>query len=344
MPKTILVVDYEQRSIEEIRELLKDEGFSLLTASDGNQAMEVFAARVPDLVLTAALLPKINGFDLCKKITSGQMREVRPVIMFSAIYKAEKYRKEATIGCGAIEFLEKPLAKWQLIKVIKTAFSEIPVAGSRNVVRTEAPEVLVYSAPILDVPNFSTLAATGDDLLEVDDFFDTKGYAVAVQNVPVEKEDTLLGNLLHEVQPPVISANDSAEIDAAMDAFRIDVEKEVRLRDEQIVQEIEGGLVRDGPNILEFEGPVTDPHDLPTTDSGAEVETFELDGISLESSETKDLETASEEPAPPAEELLSQVMPSIDFTIKSTESRNWLPVIILCLVVLLAGLFFWFRN
>lgn len=345
MSKTILVVDYEPRSIEEIKELLKEEGFSLLTASDGNQAMEVFDASVPDLVLTAALLPKLNGFELCKKITSGQMREVRPVIMFSAIYKAEKYRREATIGCGAMEFLEKPLAKWQLIKVIKTAFSEIRATDSSNVVRTEVPGLRGQSAPILEEPNFSTLAvATEDDLLEVDEFFDSKGHAIAAQDPPAENEDVLLDNLLTEVQPAVISASDSAEaeIDAALDAFRINSEKEVRLRDERIVQEIEE-LLRGGQNILEFEAPQATPHDLLVSDPGAEVETFELDGISIESAETQDLKTAAEPTLSLTGEADPQVMPSPDFSIISTESRNWLPVVIFCLVVL-AGLFFWLHH
>src|SRR5215510_12078946 len=127
MNKTILVVDYEQKSLDEIRGLFMDEQFDLLTASDGTQALEIFEKRTPDLVMTAALLPKLNGFELCKKIVSGQHGEVRPVIMFSGIYKAEKYRKEAIVGCGAVDFLEKPLAKWQLMKVVKGLFNEIPL-------------------------------------------------------------------------------------------------------------------------------------------------------------------------------------------------------------------------
>src|SRR3972149_8581262 len=114
MPKKILVVDYEPNSIEDIQEILKGESFSLLIASDGQQAVQSFMKNVPDLVLTAALLPKLNGFELCRKITSGHLGETRPVIMYSAIYKAEKYRKEAIFGCGAIDFLEKPIPKWQL--------------------------------------------------------------------------------------------------------------------------------------------------------------------------------------------------------------------------------------
>ena len=57
MNKTILVVDYEQKSLDEIQELFKDEQFELLIASDGTQALEIFERRTPDLVMTAALLP-----------------------------------------------------------------------------------------------------------------------------------------------------------------------------------------------------------------------------------------------------------------------------------------------
>src|SRR5215470_8422674 len=129
MKKTILVVDYEQKSLDEIQQVFKDEPFDLLMAFDGIQALQIFEQKCPDLVMTSALLPKLNGFELCKKIVSGQHGEVRPVIMFSGIYKAEKYRKEAIIGCGAVDFLEKPLAKWQLLKAVKALFSEIPGSG-----------------------------------------------------------------------------------------------------------------------------------------------------------------------------------------------------------------------
>jgi len=109
MNRRILLVDYEQKFLDEIRGLFEGEPFDLLTAADGSQALEIFEKESPDLVMTSALLPKMNGFELCKKIVSGQHGEVRPVIMFSGIYKAEKYRKEAIIGCGAVDFLEKPL-------------------------------------------------------------------------------------------------------------------------------------------------------------------------------------------------------------------------------------------
>ena len=119
MPKTVLAVDYDQRTLEEIKMILDGLDVTFLTAHDGTQAVEIFRSSMPDLILTSALLPKLNGFELCKKITAGELGAVRPVIMFSGIYKAEKYRKEAILGCGAVEFLEKPLVDAHLLKVVR---------------------------------------------------------------------------------------------------------------------------------------------------------------------------------------------------------------------------------
>ena len=181
MAKKILIVDYERNSIEYIQDILKEEDFSLLTASDGQQALHTFENNIPDLVLTAALLPKLNGFELCKKITSGQLGEVRPVVMYSAIYKAEKYRKEAIFGCGAIDFLEKPIPKWQLMKVIKTAFSEIP---GRRGLRTRGWLIsrmsLMNPAGVAEViPVEQPFGQSEEDLLDVEALFEEEKSALS---------------------------------------------------------------------------------------------------------------------------------------------------------------------
>lgn len=118
MSKKILVVDYEEKSFDELRELFQDGDFSLLFARNGQQAAEIFRAEIPDLILTSALLPKVNGFELSKMISSGQLGMIRPVIIYSNIYKAEKYRREATVVSGASEFLEKPFNKGQLVSLV----------------------------------------------------------------------------------------------------------------------------------------------------------------------------------------------------------------------------------
>ena len=138
MQKTILIVDFEPESSEELQQILKSEGFLVLTAADGHQALDMFEAARPDLVLTEALLPKLNGFELCKKIMNAAPREIRPVIMYSAIYKGEKYQKEAVSGCGALEFLDKPIPKWQLLKAVRSALkrtSQVKTDAATNLPR-----------------------------------------------------------------------------------------------------------------------------------------------------------------------------------------------------------------
>src|SRR6266480_4936433 len=235
MNKTILVVDYEQKSLDEIQQFLKGEHFTLLTAYDGSQALEIFETKSPDLVLTSALLPKLNGFELCKKITSGEHGEIRPVIMFSGIYKAEKYRKEAIIGCGAVDFLEKPLAKWQMLKVIKNLFSEISCERPARQFQTSdaTPSLEVRSTPR---PNEGQQSIT-DDLLQVEPLF--------------ERDSNKLKGRWDEAK--LLSSEEEDELGAVVDAVRIDLDLETKLRDEQIAQAIEAELCRDGQNILEFE-------------------------------------------------------------------------------------------
>lgn len=118
MSKKILVVDYEEKSLDEVRGLFQGGDFSLLFARNGQQAADIFRAEIPDLILTSALLPKVNGFELSKMISSGQLGIIRPVIIYSNIYKAEKYRREATVVSGASEFLEKPFNKEQLVSLV----------------------------------------------------------------------------------------------------------------------------------------------------------------------------------------------------------------------------------
>src|SRR5262249_16549987 len=173
MQKTILIVDFEQESCEELQQALTGEDYLVLTAADGDQALAVFQAVKPDLVLTEALLPKLNGFELCKKITAGELHDVRPVIMYSAIYKGEKYQKEAISGCGALEFLDKPIPKWQLLKTVRSAFEE----GLR--VKRDAAANPSHEAGIDSRNLGGTTPSTNDarDLLGVDNLFD--GPAVA---------------------------------------------------------------------------------------------------------------------------------------------------------------------
>src|SRR5262245_61936392 len=213
MQKTILIVDFEQESCEELQQALTGEDYLVLTAADGDQALAVFQAVKPDLVLTEALLPKLNGFELCKKITAGELQDVRPVIMYSAIYKGEKYQKEAISGCGALEFLDKPIPKWQLLKTVRSGLEE----GSRP--KRDAAANPSHQAGIDPGNSRGTTPSTHDsrDLLAVDNLFD--GPDAASEHAigpPAERVPPV------HLKPSLIPSTESKEIDAALDAVRID--------------------------------------------------------------------------------------------------------------------------
>ncbi|MCI0422552.1 MAG: response regulator [Acidobacteria bacterium] len=332
MQKTILIVDFEQESVKELQQVLKSEDFLVLTASDGNQALSVFEAELPDLVLTEALLPNLNGFELCKKIASGELREVRPVIMYSAIYKGEKYQKEAVSGCGALEFLDKPIPKWQLLKAIRTALSAIPL-GKTSVDTDLQQNVRVLS---LNEPAKNSLAGDAGNVLEVDSLFEEAQSPVREPARAPAAETFILEAPVAESKPSLMPSIDSKEIDAALDAVRIDLHQEVRQRDELLARQFEQELHQGGQSILEFEAASASGAEVTGPPGGQSQSDFELDEVLPQ--------IAASTAATSTERATASTFGSPSFSIKPAASRNWLPILILILLALLAGAFFWFQG
>ena len=332
MQKTILLVDFEQESSEELQQILKSEGFLVLTAADGHQALAVFEAARPDLVLTEALLPKLNGFELCKKITNGELREIRPVIMYSAIYKGEKYQKEAVSGCGALEFLDKPIPKWQLLKAVRSALKEGPQ------VKTDAAANLPREASVGSSGAPGPIHSTHDagDPLEVDSLFEGSLPVAPGPTVGPVAETVVLEAPVAESRPSLMPSIDSQEIDAALDSVRMDLHQEVQQRDKLLARQFEQELQHEGHSILEFEAALSGgPRATGTAYGEGGNREFELDEVLPQ--------IASESPASATEtaaESMGTAAPS--FAIKPAPSRSWLPILVLLLLALLAIAYFWF--
>ena len=342
MKKTILLVDYEQKSLSEIQEVFREEQFDLLMAFDGSQALEIFEKESPDLVITSALLPKLNGFELCKKIVSGQHGEVRPVIMFSGIYKAEKYRKEAIVGCGAVDFLEKPLAKWQLLKVVKGLFSEIPAGPVGGPLELDAAQVPAATRSLKLASQTSSLASS-DDLLEVESLLDSAPQVghqigrVQEKEFPVIR-DTDLPDLTTDSVNPL-----DQELEAAVDAVRTDLDSASRLRDQRVVEEIEADLFKAEPNILEFESATeVETGKIRVASDEAMTDIIELDApASIDRIDQRAAEE-TQPVAPASADPSAEVVPQ--FTLGSPQPRNWLPFLAIILAGLLVILVLWLRG
>ena len=333
MQNTILIVDFERESLEELQQVLQSEEFLVVTAVDGQQALSVFEAAKPDLVLTEALLPKLNGFELCKKITKGDLRDVRPVIMYSAIYKGEKYQKEAVSGCGAAEFLDKPIPKWQLLKAVRSALSE-PTP------KKAAAENLPKETEVVPSPAIVSEKPTHDwgDPLEIDTLFDvlasTPVPEPAISNAAAT---VVLEAPLVETKTALMPSIDSKEIDDALDAVRVDLpvdlHQEAQQRDELLAQQFEQELGQSGQSILEFEASIA---------STAQMTPREVESGELELDEVHP-HIGSEPPVATAETIPHPIeMAAPNFAIKPSSSNSWLPILILILLAVLAGVYFWF--
>lgn len=115
--KKILLIDFDQEFLKFLSGALADEGFAVVTATDGLSGFEKFSETHPDLIIMEAMLPKFHGFELCSRITSHPTKKA-PVIIVTGIYKDSVYKTEALRSLGASAFFEKPLNLEELLNKV----------------------------------------------------------------------------------------------------------------------------------------------------------------------------------------------------------------------------------
>jgi len=121
--KKILIVDYDSKNVESLTKLLQPLKFQLIKASDGLAAYEKFKLEKPDLVILEAILPKLHGFDLTKRIAQ-ESRGTVPVIIVTGLYRGSQYRHEALTTFGASDYFEKPIDNERLLHSIQSFLKE----------------------------------------------------------------------------------------------------------------------------------------------------------------------------------------------------------------------------
>jgi len=105
--KKILLVDYDTKNRDILASLFAPYRFQILVAADGTSAYEAFKIESPDLVILEAILPKLHGFDLTKRITQ-ESRGRTSVIIVTGLYRGPQYKHEALTSFGAAAYFEKP--------------------------------------------------------------------------------------------------------------------------------------------------------------------------------------------------------------------------------------------
>jgi CheY-like chemotaxis protein len=119
---TVLIVDDEQHIrllIEQALEELENDDVELLTASDGEEALDVVANHRPELVFLDVMMPKRNGFEVSQAIKADPANAGTTVILLTA--KGQALDREQGVAAGADDYLTKPFDPDDLLRRARAA-------------------------------------------------------------------------------------------------------------------------------------------------------------------------------------------------------------------------------
>ncbi len=117
MAKKILFIEDEPDQVELIKARLEASGYVFISAMDGEEGVKKAIETRPDLVLLDLILPKLDGFEVCRRIKADPKTKEIPVIILTAIGK--KNAEAECRMCGADSFLKKPYDSAVLMAEIK---------------------------------------------------------------------------------------------------------------------------------------------------------------------------------------------------------------------------------
>ncbi len=115
--RKILIVDDERYILHILDFSLGAEGYEVITAGDGEQAVERTRSDRPDLIVMDIMMPKMDGFEACKAIKADPDTQSIPVIMLTA--KGREIDKKRGLDAGADEYLTKPFSPAKLIERVQ---------------------------------------------------------------------------------------------------------------------------------------------------------------------------------------------------------------------------------
>ena len=137
----ILVVDDEQQLVDLLKENLEREGYEVITANDGDTAIEMTEHQNPDLIILDWMMPGKSGLDVCRTIRPTTKA---PIIMVTA--KGEEIDKVLGLEMGADDYITKPFSPREVLARIKAqlrrgSYSDKETQGQENVIKIGELEI-----------------------------------------------------------------------------------------------------------------------------------------------------------------------------------------------------------
>ncbi|MBN9421307.1 MAG: two-component system response regulator [Candidatus Accumulibacter sp. 66-26] len=115
--KKVLIADDEQNIVISLEFLLGREGFQVLVAQDGEEALAKARAEKPDLVLLDVMMPKMNGFDVCQALRADPELSAVRILMLTA--KGRETEVSKGLGLGADAYMTKPFSTKELVVQVR---------------------------------------------------------------------------------------------------------------------------------------------------------------------------------------------------------------------------------
>jgi DNA-binding response OmpR family regulator len=124
----ILVVEDESDIRELISFTLTFSGFEVISATNGEEALELAAEDSFDLILLDVRMPRLSGYDTCRQMRKMKRCKDTPIVFLSA--KGQEHDMQAGLAAGADQYILKPFAPAELVLEIKEILAERTVEGS----------------------------------------------------------------------------------------------------------------------------------------------------------------------------------------------------------------------
>ncbi len=128
MPQRILIVDDEPNIVISLEYLMKREGYEVATAGDGEAALEALATAAPDLVILDVMLPKMNGFEVCRRMRADPRWRGTRVLMLTA--KGRDTEVQKGLGLGADLYVTKPFSTKELVAQVRQLLASAGSPGA----------------------------------------------------------------------------------------------------------------------------------------------------------------------------------------------------------------------
>ena len=139
----ILVVDDDSNICELLRLYLNKEGFDVVTAADGEEAVERFDSIRPDMILLDVMMPNLDGWQVCRRI---RKKSDCPIIMLTA--KGELFDKVLGLELGADDYIVKPFETKEVVARVKAVLRRAGIG------QAEKAKIVSYDKLYINMENF----------------------------------------------------------------------------------------------------------------------------------------------------------------------------------------------